>query len=97
MCKEELAAGPGDAQSGAYIAIATLLQMCLEEQTLNLAATGLLLGLDLVQGELECVAGGQPGFELGELEGASPAVLVSRQHAGYALAVDSQQRRNPAL
>jgi len=47
-----------DPQGGADIAVATLLDVGLEEQALHLTSPGLLLALDLVQGEL---AGGRSG------------------------------------
>jgi hypothetical protein len=71
VCIEKCAAGSGNAQGGADIAVAALLEVCLEEQALDLAAPGLLLGLDPVQRELECVVGGQPGFQFGELQGGA--------------------------
>jgi len=37
--------------------------MGLEEKALDLAAFGLLLGLDLVEGELEGAGGCQPGLQ----------------------------------
>jgi len=40
------------AQSGADIATATVLQVSLEKEALDFAAFVLLLGLDLVEGEL---------------------------------------------
>jgi hypothetical protein len=42
--------------------------MGLEEKALDLAAFGLLLGLDLVERELESAGGCQPGLHLGELD-----------------------------
>jgi hypothetical protein len=45
-----------------------MLQVGLEEEALHLAALGLLLGLDLVEGEFEGVAGRQPGLEQSELD-----------------------------
>ena len=45
-----------------------MLQVGLEEQALHLAAFGLLLGLDLVEGELEGAGGCQPGLEQSELD-----------------------------
>ena len=69
VCIEECAAGAGNAQGGADIAVAALLEVCLEEQALDLAAPGLLLGLDPVKRQLECVVGGEPGFQFGELKG----------------------------
>ena len=50
------------------ISVAALLQMGLEEQALHLAAFGLLLGLDLVEGELEGAGGCQPGLQQSELD-----------------------------
>ena len=44
-----------------------MLQMGLEKQALDLAAFGLLLGLDLVKGELEGAGGCQPGLQQREL------------------------------
>jgi hypothetical protein len=71
VCIEEFTTGAGDAQGGADIAIAALFEVGLEEQALDLAAAGLLLGLDPVQRELEGVVGGQPGFQLGKLQGGA--------------------------
>ena len=48
--------------------MAALRQMSLEKQALHLAASGLLLALNLVQGELQGAAGGQPGLEQCELD-----------------------------
>jgi hypothetical protein len=45
-----------------------MLQVSLEEQSLHLAAFGLLQRLDLVEGELEGAAGCQPGLEQSEFE-----------------------------
>jgi hypothetical protein len=45
------------------ISVAALLQMGLEEQTLDLAAFYLLLGFDLVKRELEGSGGCQPGLQ----------------------------------
>jgi hypothetical protein len=50
-------------QSRPYISVAAMLQMGLEEKALNLAAFGLLLGLDLVERELEGAGGCQPGLQ----------------------------------
>ena len=55
-------------QGRPYISVAALLQMGLEEKALDLAAFGLLLGLDLVERELEGTGGCQPGLKLGELD-----------------------------
>jgi hypothetical protein len=54
-------------QSWSYISVATMLQVGLEEKALDLAAFGLLLGLDLVERELEGTGGCQPGLQQGEL------------------------------
>jgi hypothetical protein len=55
-------------QSGSDISAATTLQVGLKEQALDLAAFGLLLGLDLVERELEGAGGCQPGLKQRELE-----------------------------
>jgi hypothetical protein len=47
--------------------MAAMLQVGLEEQALDLAASGLLLGLDLVERELESAGGCQPGLQQREL------------------------------
>jgi hypothetical protein len=57
-----------DAQRGSHIAVAAKLQVGLEEQALHLTAFGLLLGFDLVEGQLKRTGGGQPGLEQSELE-----------------------------
>jgi hypothetical protein len=44
-----------------------MLQVGLEEQALDLTAFGLLLGLDLVERELEGAGGCQPGLQPREL------------------------------
>jgi hypothetical protein len=54
-------------QGRPYVSVAAMLQMGLEEKALNLAAFGLLLGLDLVERELEGAGGCQPGLQQGEL------------------------------
>jgi hypothetical protein len=54
-------------QGRPYISVAAMLQMGLEEKALDLAAFRLLLGLDLVERELEGAGGSQPGFQQGEL------------------------------
>jgi hypothetical protein len=54
-------------QRRAYISVAAMLQMSLEEKALDLAAFGLLLGLDLVERKLEGAGGCQPGLQQGEL------------------------------
>jgi len=51
-----------------HISVAALLQVSLEKQALHLAAFGLLLTLNLVQGELHDTTGGQPGLEQSELD-----------------------------
>ena len=55
-------------QGGSHISIAAILQVGLEEQALYLAAFGVLLGLDLVEGELEGGGGCQPGLKQRELQ-----------------------------
>ena len=54
-------------QGRPYISVAAMLQMGLEEKALDLAAFDLLLGLDLVERELESAGGCQPGLQQGEL------------------------------
>ena len=48
--------------------MATVLQVSLEKETLDLAAFGLLLQLDLVERELKGPGRCQPGLQLGELD-----------------------------
>ena len=50
-------------QSRSHISVAAMLQMGLEKKALDLAAFGLLLGLDLVERELEGAGGCQPGLQ----------------------------------
>ena len=57
-----------EAQGGSHISVAAMLQVGLEEEALHLAAFALLLGLNLVEGELQGAAGCQPGLEQSELE-----------------------------
>jgi hypothetical protein len=57
-----------DAQRGSHIAVAAMLQVGLEEQALHLTAFGLLLGFNLVEGQLESTGGSQPGLEQSELD-----------------------------
>jgi len=57
-----------EAEGGSHIAVAAMLQVGLDEQALHLEAFGLLLGLDLVEGQLESTGGGQPGLEQSELD-----------------------------
>jgi hypothetical protein len=45
-----------------------MLQVGLEQQALDLAALGVLLGLDLMEGELEGGGGCQPGLKQRELQ-----------------------------
>jgi hypothetical protein len=54
-------------QGWPHISVAAVLQVGLEEQTLDLAAFGLLLGFDLVERELESAGGCQPGLQQREL------------------------------
>jgi hypothetical protein len=51
-----------------YVSVTAELQMGLEEKALDLASFGLLLGLDLVERELEGAGGCQPGLQQGELD-----------------------------
>jgi hypothetical protein len=55
-------------QGRSHISVAALLQVCLRKQALHLPAFGLLLTFDLVERELKCAAGGQPGLEKSELD-----------------------------
>jgi len=57
-----------EAQGAPDIPVASLLQVGLKQQTLDLTSFGLLLGLDLVKGELESAGGCQPGLKQGEFE-----------------------------
>jgi hypothetical protein len=66
---EQRAVSRWEAQRGSHISVAAKLQVGLEEQTLYLTAFGLLLGLDLVERQLERAGGGQPGLKQKELEG----------------------------
>jgi hypothetical protein len=54
-------------QSRPHVSVAAMLQMSLEEKTLDLTAFGLLLGLDLVERQLEGAGGCQPGLQQREL------------------------------
>jgi hypothetical protein len=58
-----------DAQGRSHISLAAVLQVGLEQQSLHLAAPVLLLALNLVEGEVQGVAGRQPGFQQGEFVG----------------------------
>ena len=66
---EYLAVWRLEAQGEPHISVTAKLQVGLEEQALHLAAFGLLLGLDLVEGQLERAGGPQPGLKQSELEG----------------------------
>jgi hypothetical protein len=68
MGVEHLAFLLREEQGQSDVSIAALLQVGLEEQALDLAALVLLLGLDLVKGELEDGGGCQPGLEQRELQ-----------------------------
>jgi hypothetical protein len=57
-----------EAQGAPDIPVAALLQVGLKQQTLDLTSFGVLLGLDLVEGELESAGGCQPGLKQGEFE-----------------------------
>ena len=56
-----------DTQSGTHVSVAATLQVRLQQQALQLAAFGLLLALDLVQGELQRGGGRQPSLQQREL------------------------------
>src|SRR5229473_8046757 len=56
-----------DTQGLADITIAALLDVSLEEQTLQVTSLELLLALDLMQGELQGGRGRQPGLQRREL------------------------------
>jgi hypothetical protein len=56
------------AHSGADIATATVLQVSLEKEALDFAALVLLLGLNLVEGELQGAGGSQPVLKQSELD-----------------------------
>jgi hypothetical protein len=60
---ERRAVGLLELQSRPHISVAAMLQMGLEEEALELTAFGLLLGLDLVERELEGAGGCQPGLQ----------------------------------
>ena len=68
MRVDAVAVRPGDGKRGADVSIAALLQVGLEQQALHLAALVVLLGLDLVEGQLQDAGGSEPGLEQGELE-----------------------------
>jgi hypothetical protein len=70
MRVEQVAVLVLEVERGTHIPIAALLQMGLEKQSLYLAAFGLLLALNLVEGKLQGVAGSQPGLEKSELDTA---------------------------
>jgi hypothetical protein len=67
MRMEHLTVWQFQLQSRSHISMAAMLQVSLEEQALDLAASGLLLGLDLVEWELESAGGCQPGLQQREL------------------------------
>jgi hypothetical protein len=64
---EHRAVCPLELQNRPYVSVAAMLQMGLEEKSLDLAAFGLLLGFDLVERELESAGGCQPGLQQREL------------------------------
>lgn len=68
MRVEHFAVIPPQAHGGADIATATVLQVSLEKEALDFAALVLLLGLDLVEGELQGTGGSQPGLKESELD-----------------------------
>ena len=57
----------GDKQSAAHLSVAPLLDVSLDEQSLQLTSFELLLALDLVEGELQSGRGRQPGLQGREL------------------------------
>jgi hypothetical protein len=70
-----------------YISIAAMLQMGLEEKALDLAAFCLLLGLDLVEREMEGAGGCQPGFQQGELNQCGSGIGRETSCSCHALTV----------
>jgi hypothetical protein len=64
-----------------------MLQVGLEEQALDLAASGLLLGLDLVERELESGGGSQPGLQQRELPQRRGSVSRESGCGGHILTV----------
>jgi hypothetical protein len=67
-----------DVKHGSRISVATMLQVGLEEQSLHLQAFGLLPGFNLVEGEFEGAAGGQPRLEKSELDTGGSSLGRSR-------------------
>jgi hypothetical protein len=64
-----------DTQSGTHVSVTSTLQVRLQQQALHLAAFGLLLALDLVQGELQRGRGRQPSLQRRELlPGVRPGI-----------------------
>jgi len=68
MRVEQVAVLVLEVERGTNMPIAALLQMGLEKQSLYLAAFGLPLALNLVEGKLQGVAGSQPGLEKSEID-----------------------------
>jgi hypothetical protein len=68
MGVDDLAAWLLEVQRRSDISVAALLQVGLEEQALQLAAFGVLLGLDVVEREFEGAGGRQPGLKQSELD-----------------------------
>ena len=68
-----------DTQSGTHVSVPSALQVRLQQQALHPAAFGLLLALDLVQGELQRGRGTQPSLQRRELmPGVRPGVARAR-------------------
>src|ERR1035441_8897186 len=64
-----------DTQSGSHVSVTAALQVRMKQQALHLAAFGLLLALDLVQGKLQCGRSRQPSLQGRELlPGVGPGV-----------------------
>ena len=64
-----------DTQSRTHVSVPSTLQVRLQQQALHLAAFGLLLALDLVQGELQRGRGRQPSLQRRELlPGVRPGI-----------------------
>jgi hypothetical protein len=57
-----------EAHRGANIATATVLQVSLKKEALDFASLVLLLGLDVVEGELKGTGGSEPSLKQRELD-----------------------------
>jgi len=69
MGVQHIAGCLGDAQSRAYISVATELEMGLKQQALYLAPFGLLLRLNLMERKVQGSWGRQPSLQGSEFEG----------------------------